>query len=79
MWLSAYIHNNPRTAALCGDLNSYQWSSYLDYVGLRQGTLCDKGFILKMFDSNVDAYQKFVADAFQRIRERKDLENLLLD
>jgi putative transposase len=78
LWTSAYIHNNPKTADLVKDLKDYHWSSYLDYSGLRQGTLCDKKFILKQF-KNVDAYKKFVDDAFVKIKERKDLEYLLLD
>jgi len=78
LWLSAYIHNNPKTAGLVKDLKDYPWSSYLDYIGLRQGTLCDKDFILKQF-ANVDAYRKFVGDAYEKIKGRKDLKNLLLD
>ena len=79
MWLSAYIHNNPKTAGLVEDLQGYQWSSYLDYMGLRQGTLCDKHFILKMFQGNIEAYQKFVENSLEKTKELKDLENLLLD
>ena len=78
MWLTAYVHNNPKTAELVKDLKDYPWSSYLDYIGLRQGTLCDKDFILKQF-ANVDVYRKFVGDAYEKIKERKDLKNLLLD
>jgi putative transposase len=78
LWLSAYIHNNPKVAGLIENLKDYQWSSYPDYAGLRQGTLCDKNFILKQF-ANVDAYKKFVDDAFEKIKERKDLEHLFLD
>ena len=78
LWLSAYVHNNPRVAGLVKDLKDYQWSSYLDYVGARQGTLCEKGFIFKQF-TNVITYNKFVEDAFKKIKERKDIEHLLLD
>jgi putative transposase len=78
LWLSAYIHNNPLTAGLVKDLAKYPWSSYPDYVGLRQGTLCDKDFIIKMVESP-EAYKKFAAEAGIRIKERKDLEQLLLD
>ena len=78
LWLTAYIHNNPKVAGLVKDLNNYQWSSYPDYVGLRQGTLCEKDFILKQF-KDINAYKIFVDDAYEKIKERKDLENLLLD
>jgi putative transposase len=78
LWLSAYIHNNPKVAGLVKKLEDYKWSSYLDYIGQRQGTLCDKDFILKQFPSP-DAYKKFVEDAYEKIKERKDLEGLFLD
>ncbi len=41
-WLSAYIHENPKVAGLVSNLEDYTWSSYKDYLGLRQGTLCNK-------------------------------------
>ena len=78
LWLSAYIHNNPKTAGLVADLKDYKWSSYPDYIGFRQGNLCDKNFILKQF-AGVNEYKKFVDDAFEKIKQRKDLENILLD
>jgi REP element-mobilizing transposase RayT len=79
LWTSAYIHNNPKTAGLTQKLEDYPWSSYPDYISLRQGTLCEKDFILKMFKNDTNAYKKFVEDAFEKIKERKDLKNLLLD
>ncbi len=78
LWLSAYIHNNPLTAGLVKDLTDYPWSSYPDYLGLRQGTLCEKDFIIKMVGSP-ELYKKFVADAAIKIKERKDLLQFLLD
>ena len=78
MWTSAYIHNNPKTAEIVKDLKDYPWSSYLDYIGKRQGTMCDKDFILKMF-KNVSEYEKFVSDSFDVISTRKEIAHLLLD
>src|SRR5918993_3910125 len=37
-----YIHQNPLRAGLVGKLEDWQYSSYLDYAGLRQGTICDQ-------------------------------------
>lgn len=37
-----YVHNNPKEARLVDDLSEWPYSSFLDYVGLRNGTLCNK-------------------------------------
>jgi hypothetical protein len=78
LWLSAYIHQNPTVAGLVKNPEDYQWSSYLDYVGARKGALCEKDVILGQFP-NVRAYSKFVEESLAKIKERKDLEHLLLD
>lgn len=78
IWLSAYIHNNPKTAGLVKDLFDYQWSSYLDYIGNRQDNLCKKDIILSQFE-NIADYKKFVIEASNLILEKKELENILLD
>lgn len=38
----AYIHNNPVKAGLVSVPESWPYSSYPDYAGLRAGTLCNK-------------------------------------
>ena len=78
LWLSAYIHQNPKVGDLVKNLNEYTWSSYMDYVGLRSGTLCDCRTILSQFKDKL-AYQDFVNMSFEKIKERKDLDNYLLD
>lgn len=79
LWLSSYIHNNPKTASLVNDLGDWQWSSYLDYINLRPGKLADKNFILKIFKNNPGEYKQFVDEGSYKIKERKDLEYILLD
>ncbi len=37
-----YIHQNPLKASLVGRLENWEYSSYKDYAGLRNGSLCDK-------------------------------------
>ena len=37
-----YVHNNPFEAGLVKTLKDWAYSSYLDYIGERNGTLCDK-------------------------------------
>ena len=79
LWLSAYIHQNPRVAGLVNNLENWEWGSYLDYIGLRQGKLCDRNFILGMMDKNVEKYKIFVEQSFEKIKERKDLEEYFLE
>jgi putative transposase len=78
LWLSAYIHNNPKTAGLVMDLADYPWSSYQDYVGLRNGTLCNKELILSYY-SGIESYKQFIGDAAEKIRVMKGIQNYLLD
>ena len=53
-YLTAYIQNNPQ------DPVNYDFSSFKDYLGLRAGNLCEKNFILGMFDNNITKYKEFV-------------------
>ena len=78
VWLSAYIHNNPKTAGLVKSLLDYPWSSYHDYMGNRQDSLCKKDIILSQF-KKISDYKKFVDEASELILEKKELENMLLD
>ncbi|MDR3642604.1 MAG: transposase [Candidatus Doudnabacteria bacterium] len=55
-YLSAYIHNNPDQPL------DWEYSSFRDYLGLRQGQICDKTFLLGMFNNRPDDYRKFVLD-----------------
>lgn len=37
-----YIHQNPLKANLVKNINHWEFSSYLDYAGLRNGSMCNK-------------------------------------
>ena len=77
---SRYIHLNPLIANLTSDLNTYQWSSYLDYTGKRKGTLCEKEQILSMFGVNAQSnYQQFVLDQIDYAKELHLLKEVRLD
>jgi len=54
--VTSYIHFNPVKDGLVEDLDNYQWSSYLDFIGLRKGTLCDKDIIFS--DKTSEEYKK---------------------
>ncbi|MBI2036457.1 transposase [Candidatus Microgenomates bacterium] len=49
MHVSRYIHLNPVASYLVKDPKEYQWSSYLDYISLRNDGMCVKEPILSMF------------------------------
>lgn len=53
-YLSAYIHNNP-TEPL-----KYEFSSFQDYLKMREGGLCQIDFILQGFENQPEKYKKFV-------------------
>ena len=57
--LSRYIHRNPVTAGLVAHPADWQFSSYRDYVGLRQGTLPNPDIVLSQLPS-VAAYAEYV-------------------
>jgi REP element-mobilizing transposase RayT len=57
--LSRYIHLNPLVAGLVHCLAEWEFSSYPDYTGRRQGTLPDMAAILTQFPSR-QSYQQFV-------------------
>jgi hypothetical protein len=54
----AYIHQNPKRKNLVSNLADWEFSSYQDYIGLRNGTLVDKSFIQNKFTS-VEAFKLF--------------------
>ncbi len=54
----AYIHQNPLRKNLVTNLENWEFSSYQDYTGLREGTLVDKTFIQNKF-SSIEAFKLF--------------------
>ena len=45
-----YIHQNPVNAKLVDKMDSWQYSSFLDYIGKRQGTLICKDRAISILD-----------------------------
>lgn len=54
----SYIHQNPKRKNLVSSLEDWEFSSYQDYIGLRDGTLIDKTFIRNKFTS-IEAFKLF--------------------
>ena len=58
IYLCRYIHQNPVKAHI-GTLNSYEWSSYKEYIG--KSELIEKKMLLKKFGENdLEAIDNFV-------------------
>ncbi|MEM8614180.1 MAG: transposase [Cyanobacteria bacterium P01_H01_bin.105] len=74
--LSRYIHLNPVKAGLVKRPEEWEFSSYSDYVGLRQGTLPKMENLLEQIGS-AHAYQRFVST--DHILEAPGLQRLMLD
>jgi putative transposase len=66
--LSRYIHLNPVRARLVWHPEDWQYSSYLDYVGLREGTLPQHEAVLSQFNNQND-YRAFVETYTAQDRE----------
>jgi len=57
--LSRYIHLNPVMAGLVERAEDWEFSSYREYIGLRNGTLPKSEIVLSQFPSS-EAYREFV-------------------
>lgn len=77
LWLSAYIHQNPKTANLVSNPEDYYWSSYREFIENLE-FICEKDFILNQFASP-RKYKEFVESSYEIIKNNKDLENLFID
>ena len=74
--LSRYIHLNPVFAELTANPANWAFSSYQDYVGLRNGTLTEPQIVLSQFPSR-QAYAKFVLTHTDA--DREFIEHLMFD
>lgn len=59
--LCRYIHANPVKHGLVADLAKWPYSNYLEWIGERDGTLVDRGFVQEHFPSP-QGYREFVLD-----------------
>ena len=75
---SRYIHLNPYVSLLVKDLKTYQWSSYPDFIGIRNGKLVNKNEILSFFKDPTE-YEKFVLDHASYAMDLERIKHQLLD
>ena len=50
-----YVHQNPKAAGIVDTLSGWPYSSYLEYVGLREDGFCNKELFLSVTGLTVDA------------------------
>ncbi|MBE8987284.1 REP-associated tyrosine transposase [Nostoc sp. LEGE 12450] len=74
--LSRYIHLNPVKAELVQQPEEWEFSSYLEYAGLRGGTLAKTEYIKMQIESEL-AYQQFLTD--HNLPDSAGFKRLLLD
>ena len=56
-----YVHQNAWRAALVNKIEGWPYSSFLDYAGLRQGTLCNKSLLMELTGYDL---QNFYRDSY---------------
>ncbi len=75
--LCRYIHRNPIEAALVSRIEDWQYSNYLEWVGLRKGNLVDRTFIKDRFGDSRE-YKRFVLE-YESPKHEKTIEKYLCD
>ena len=74
--LCRYIHANPVKDGLVARLEDWPYSNYLEWMGLRSGTLVDRDFVRDYFESPA-IYREFVLDYLAERQLPKELETYL--
>ena len=75
--LCRYIHRNPLDAALVSRIEDWKYSNYLEWIGLRKGSLMDKAFIQDHF-GDAREYKRFVME-YESPKHKKKIERYLFD
>lgn len=60
-----YLHSNPKTGSLVKEISQWPYSSYLDYTGLRDGTLCDKEIFFSLTGLNANDVKLGIEKEFE--------------
>jgi len=53
-----YIHQNPLKAKLISNMEDWTYSSFKDYIGIRNGTLCNKQLAYELLDLDPKSFYK---------------------
>lgn len=78
--LTRYVHLNPVASFLIklDDLESYSWSSFSEYMGENQTSICDTAWIQAHF-ATVQSYRKYVYDQAGYAQELEKIKHLSID
>lgn len=76
--LCRYIHASPVKDGLVARLEDWPYSNYLEWMGLRSGTLFDREFVQDHFESPA-SYREFVLDYVALRRLPQELDTYLSD
>lgn len=79
LYLSAYINCNNFIHKYSKNPEKWPYSSYLDYIGKRERSLCEKKIILSQFNNNPADYQKFCQVNAKYLKEKKEHRAQLLE
>ena len=60
VWCFRYIHQNPVKASLVSAPEDWEFSSYQDYHGLRDGTLWNQNLAAELLDFELNEFFEFV-------------------
>ena len=77
LWLSGYVNGNAEIHKI-SEAKDYRWCSYQDFLGKRNGTLCNKEIILSQF-KNLAEYKKYVEMTIKESSKRKDMEKYFIE
>lgn len=66
-----YIHQNPAKALLCKQLHEWEFSSYRDYAGLRNGKLCNKTLAEQLLNLDIQKFEEYSNSFCKDFNEEK--------
>jgi putative transposase len=76
--VNRYIHLNPLTSYIikyASELETYQWSSYIDYLGIRNEGIVDKELIMGLLKTT-QKFKNFTLDQKDYQRELEKIKHL---
>ncbi len=77
LYLSAYVNKNNFIHGY--NLVDWKYSSLLDYLGKRAGTLCNKESIMVQFNNDIERYKEFLENNALYLKEKKESTKYLLE
>lgn len=73
-----YIHVNPIKHNVVENLEEWEYSNYLEFIGIRNGSIFDKGFLMNVFIDHED-YRDWVENYIPRMKDVKNIRKFLIE